>query len=852
MILVRKFSVTAAVLLFIFLLPNSLTGFLIGSHRDITDEAIQALMSEDVTKDWDKAQMTHWDVSNLVKGSGDEDLVEGGLPFMRAPYNPMAHFDNDPDYRSVCNNFAILNQLIESNLRAKSRDPWSFGTIIHGIEDFYSHSNYVELYELYAKNHTPAVGPPPPIEEVWSRPTDYADFIHLLEANLHTGRYPDSEFPPADNDHGFPFVPVFGGMNADSRMRGAPYVKARQVARKAATWYLRLYAGGEKRVQEWTQMKRACIGVTLKPSEEAVVDSLIKQIRTSTDPKVRASNALMLGLIGNPRSIDTLALMLLHDPNTLVRRQVAKALALFRTEPAAQALLRAFDSTQPLSVQTEEVRALGSYPSEQTKEALVHLLKSPSGPLKVAALRALVFQNDVKLTPEIEHLLKDPQVTVAERAAWALGELRNKSSVASLISVLETGRNSDLRAVSALALGRISDLSAVRVLGSAAQDPEQPLYVRTAAIRALGLFPLENVSTWLTPLLKDNNEQIRASASYILGTLNDSTSIPYAQELLKSGSASAKKTILVLTDLRPEPFYQQLLSLAVSPTETKNSRLFALNSLAGAPAAQSEEVRAQVRRLVSLTQPIEIQSGAVRFLSTNITTDDIVFLKQFSERPGLNPHVRIALLTEVPYLVGKKIDEARKLLKQSGLVIASTRRIPQETEEGSVRLQIPGVGDLRHFGYGVDLYVSSGPSPPDAVPVPSLLGMKREDAEKLLEDRKLIGNKNPAYGDCEPGDQVVAQIPEPETEQQPSRIERQGTIYFFVSDGRPWPVRDFRGRDTASVRRELNNETQTRFFYDFEAIGESTGPYGIISRQEPAGFATAPCGAWVYLHYRPE
>ncbi len=112
------------------------------------------------------------------------------------------HFDNRMDYSSIAANMewvnnnqsAIIQQYISGSI-----DACNFGRsmgiyVFHPIADFYSHSNYVQLWLQYKKDHPENTQLAPLYDEALSDPS-YAGFKTLL-SGLHTDHYPSSDGDP--------------------------------------------------------------------------------------------------------------------------------------------------------------------------------------------------------------------------------------------------------------------------------------------------------------------------------------------------------------------------------------------------------------------------------------------------------------------------------------------------------------------------------------------------------------------------------------------------------------------------------------------------------------------------------
>lgn len=128
-----------------------------------------------------------------LKGYGT--VLSGGIvyPDIYESGTKSAHFDQ-MDYNAIVKNFDEIKtetSLAASNYRAKEITEYSLGVkvgrILHSIQDFYSHSNYVELYiQAYGKEKLKDI---PTFEDALSD-SKFKRFAMLLKYRLKTGDYP--------------------------------------------------------------------------------------------------------------------------------------------------------------------------------------------------------------------------------------------------------------------------------------------------------------------------------------------------------------------------------------------------------------------------------------------------------------------------------------------------------------------------------------------------------------------------------------------------------------------------------------------------------------------------------------
>jgi hypothetical protein len=236
-----KITRLPALLLFA-IVPSDVFAFLISTHRLITESALAQVGT--------KSPAEGREHDKLIKGATETDLVEGGLPPGR-PYDGRYHFDTLDSYIAIQKNFREMLRLARENVDKKLPDPWAFGKILHAIQDFYSHSNYIPVYREYRASRKQPVGAIPTLEEVLINPAAYPDFQRWLP-RLRTGQYPNVHSIPTATDHGWFWI-TGGGMNNDSLIRPF-YIEARETAERATLFYLQLYRNEPSAWRDWLKV----------------------------------------------------------------------------------------------------------------------------------------------------------------------------------------------------------------------------------------------------------------------------------------------------------------------------------------------------------------------------------------------------------------------------------------------------------------------------------------------------------------------------------------------------------------------------------------------------------------------
>jgi len=187
--------------------------FLIDVHKRITRKALQGFSIE-----FEKGapESSKQMMEAFKEGILGKNLLTGGvvLPDVeefrdKTKYESEKHFDNMMTFDEIIENFKEIETNLTQDIyafknRSESENAFiaamelgeKVGRYLHAIQDFYSHSNYVELYMKYYRE-TYGKKPKlrdlkgiPTLEEVLSDPAKYGGFIDILKRELRTGGYP--------------------------------------------------------------------------------------------------------------------------------------------------------------------------------------------------------------------------------------------------------------------------------------------------------------------------------------------------------------------------------------------------------------------------------------------------------------------------------------------------------------------------------------------------------------------------------------------------------------------------------------------------------------------------------------
>jgi beta-lactam-binding protein with PASTA domain/predicted Ser/Thr protein kinase len=190
----------------------------------------------------------------------------------------------------------------------------------------------------------------------------------------------------------------------------------------------------------------------------------------------------------------------------------------------------------------------------------------------------------------------------------------------------------------------------------------------------------------------------------------------------------------------------------------------------------------------------------------------------------------------VPLVEGLREENAKAIIEEAGLTPNVVEGPDADVQAGFVARQEPKQGTEVAEGSEVTLFVSTGPR---KTIVPDVLGMRYDDAVKVLRDAGLDWRRRDVFSDKRPG-RVVGQ--EPESGQE---VVEGTTVLLRVSKGaQQVTVPDVIDQSEASARSELENagfKVQA-----FTAPSDET-PEGFVISQTPAPGEKATKGSTVQI-----
>jgi HEAT repeat protein len=231
---------------------------------------------------------------------------------------------------------------------------------------------------------------------------------------------------------------------------------------------------------------------------------------------------------------------------------------------AAPMRLSALQNSEQLTPMQREIerqrQRLNSEDIEERRDALMRLrnLKRPDASrvavaalsdaapiVRVTAAHAVMSLPQAEAASLLLPLLSDKLEFVRREAAYALGETRSRSAIASLTDVLISDKEMTVRSAAAVALGDIGDESAAQPLAQvltaqpskkkkAKAEPND--FVKRAAAQSLGRIKSRSAVDVLIATLANegNDNDVRREAATALGLISDSSAASALQLALTS------------------------------------------------------------------------------------------------------------------------------------------------------------------------------------------------------------------------------------------------------------------------------------------------------------------------------
>lgn len=265
-------------------------------------------------------------------------------------------------------------------------------------------------------------------------------------------------------------------------------------------------------------VQEAAASILSAIADERVLEPLQSAL-LNQDWVVRMHAARAVGRLGNPRSVETLVLLLqdkvpavrdeaiaalvsigesavaplvaaLEDQDWRVRLRATEALCVLKSRTAVEPLVGLLQHDPDTAVRQEAARALGQIGEKSAVDALLGVVEEPR--LQVRVIEALGRIGDRRVLPMLFRLISELKTSDYEDRTPACEDNRYEQDLASVEEAIR-------------ALARIQDEEAVPLLVTALQST----LIRTEASEALIQFGQKAIAPLVSRLQQERDENIR-------------------------------------------------------------------------------------------------------------------------------------------------------------------------------------------------------------------------------------------------------------------------------------------------------------------------------------------------------
>ncbi len=343
------------------------------------------------------------------------------------------------------------------------------------------------------------------------------------------------------------------------RLEAALALLESQDARTIPVLLESVVADKEYRRLDWEQLRR--IGPAAVP--------VMLEVLRHKDADVRRLAAIGLGEFKDSSALPALT-EALEDEDTWVRAAAVRALGEYGLAAPVRQIVELLRDEK--TVRWDAAKVLGRIGGTEAVGGLIQVLNDPDWDVRNAVIRALGQARDTVAIPPLVELLKnEPNFNYRHNAVEALGAIGGPAAVAGLAEVIQDDENRDVRysafdglatiggaeAVAvllnvlrnpesedrdraAIALGKLKDHAAIPDLLRALRDSDE--WLRKLAVEALGEIKAEAAATGIMAALGgDDNHEVRRAAAVALGNIGGQAAVPALVAALKDSDEQVRQ-----------------------------------------------------------------------------------------------------------------------------------------------------------------------------------------------------------------------------------------------------------------------------------------------------------------------
>jgi HEAT repeat protein len=292
--------------------------------------------------------------------------------------------------------------------------------------------------------------------------------------------------------------------------------------------------------------------------------------------------------------------------------------------------------------------------------------------------KVFVRLGNVAITPLIDILEDEDASELRWYAVRILGDLKNPIAIASLVELLKTTEDEELKAIAAAALGQIGQ-SAITAFSELLASED----TRVLAVRSLSYIRQPEIITPLLSVVQDPLVEIRAIAIEALSSFHDPRIPPILLNALTDVAAAVRREAVLGLSVRTDLHQELDLVRKLQPRlydfnlEVAQAAAVALSRIGSDEAAQHLFLV-----LISPQTSIKLQIEIIRALSWMKTSSSLEYLQQAFDQLSSQ-----TLWLEIVTVLGR-VSGSTLTAKATGILLSIVRSQHPAVEIASIKSAI--------------------------------------------------------------------------------------------------------------------------------------------------------------------
>lgn len=293
--------------------------------------------------------------------------------------------------------------------------------------------------------------------------------------------------------------------------------------------------------------------------------------------------------------------------------------------------------------------------------------------------KVFVGLGDIAIAPLIDILSdEDAEEELRWYAVGILGDLKNPKAIASIVELLKTSEDEELKALAATALGQIGSHAIAGVT-----ELLTSIDTRLLAVRSLAYIRQKEIITPLLSVVQDPEIAVRTAAIEALSSFHDPRIPPILLNALSDVAAPVRREAVLGLGFRPDLGEELNLVAKLQPMlydqniEVSCAAVLAMQRM-GSHAAEQELFSV----LMSPQTPIKLQLEIIRALSWMETLSSLEYLQQ-----AFNQLSHLTLWLEIVTVFGR-VSNSTLTIKASEILLVILQSFHPAVEIAEIKSAI--------------------------------------------------------------------------------------------------------------------------------------------------------------------